>query len=379
MFLELGYEFYQRDNIIRRAMMHIRRLRWLSAALALAFFLGVGFDVASRLTSWSPVASAYAQEEGADEEEAPPDRPETFWDYYKQGGMTMWPLLGTAIWVTSVLVELGIKLRVKYFAPEHVVAQITNALEVADYQKAWRVAAENPSPLSRVFCAAIEKLPKGREALEGAAGEAAMDENNAFRVKISYLSLNAAVAPMLGLFGTISGMISAFNQMAYEGAVGDPTKLAGSIGEALITTYAGLVVAIPAMTIYYVVGNMLKGKMSVIQNHLSEFVDMIHFESISPDLVVVTREMKAKILGGEVAAAKGGRKGPPAGGAKSTSGSAGARTTGTGQPPMPPPPSGPAAAAAATPAQMVNCPNCKASIAVGTKKCPGCGTELDWE
>ena len=357
--------------------MQTRRFRWLSAALAMGFFLGLGLDFTSRTCPLGWVGAAQAQETtSSEEEEAPSDRPETLWDYYRQGGFAMWPLLGMAIWTTAILVELIIKFRVKYFAPDHVVSQIISALEVADYQKAWRVAAENPGPLSRVFCAAIEKLPKGREALELAAGEAAMDENNNFRTKISYLSLNAAVAPMIGLFGTMSGMISAFNKMAYEGAAGDPTKLAASIGEALITTYGGLVVAIPAMMAYYIVGNVLKGKMAVVQNRMSEFVDIIDFDRVTPDMVVVTREMKAKLLGVELAAsAKGGRKAPPAGGAKSSTGSAGARMT--GQAPMPPP-AGPAAAAA-TPAQMVNCPNCKASIAVGTKKCPGCGTELEWE
>ncbi len=354
-------------------MIRSRRLRWLSAGLALALILGLGLDFSSRITiGWMGIAHAQDADAG-DDGTAPPERPETLWDYYKQGGFAMWPLLAEAIWVTAILVELAIKLRVKYFVPPHVVSQISGALEVSDYQKAWRMGMENPSPLSKMFCPAIEKLPKGREALEAAAGEAAMDINNDFRTKVSYISLNAAVAPMMGLFGTISGMISAFNQMAYEGAVGDPTKLAGSIGEALITTYGGLVIAIPAMTIYHIIGNVLKGKMTVLQTQMTEFIDMINFDSISPDMVVVSREMKAKYLG--AAAPKGGGRGPAAGGTKSsTTGSASARLTGQ----TPQPPGGPAAAAA-TPAQMVNCPNCKASIAVGTKQCPGCGTELDWE
>ena len=80
---------------------------------------------------------------------------------------------------------------------------------------------------------AIAKLPKGRTAVEETAVEAAANVNADFKIKLSYLSLIAGVGPMIGLFGTMSGMIGAFNSMAYGGATGDPTKLAGDIGEAL--------------------------------------------------------------------------------------------------------------------------------------------------
>ena len=358
-------------------MRFIHARKWF-ALLVVGGVLGFGLPL---LTAWMPAlstfGSALAQDAaatsggGGDAPAAPSGRPETFGDYWKQGGTTMWPLLGTLIWATAVFIELLMKLRPAYFCPPHIVTQLTAAMEVADYQKAWRVAMENPSPLSRIFAAGIEKLPRGREALEVTASEAATEENNNFKTKTSYLSLNAAVAPMLGLFGTISGMISAFNKMAYEGGTGDPSKLASSIGEALITTYSGLVVAIPAMTVYYIIGNRLKAMMSVTQNTLTQLVEYVDFDKIPDDLVVVTREMKAKMLAGEFSPKKG--KG---GGTTSAAPAAPAKASKTASAPVAAPvaPSAPAAAA-----QMVPCPNCNKEIAVGTKKCPSCGMDLDWE
>lgn len=353
-------------------MRHVQCRKMLALLIAVVV-LGFGLPIASLwLPGLSAAGAAMAQGTPAEGGEAAPvddGRPTTFGDYWKQGGTTMWPLLATLVWATAVFIELLMKLRPKYFCPDNVVRQLTAAMEVADYQKAWRIAMENPSPVSRIFARSIEKLPRGTEAVEEAAAESATEENNAFKTKLSYLSLNAAVAPMLGLFGTISGMISAFNKMAYEGGTGDPTKLASSIGEALITTYAGLVVAIPAMTIFYIIGNRLKSMMTITQNTLTLLLEYVDFGSLPDDLVVVTREMKAAALTGGFSGRKG--KGasipPPAPAAPEKS----AKTASS-------PVAAPAAPAAPA-AQMVQCPNCSKEIAVGSKKCPACGTELDWE
>ena len=352
-------------------MRRVQHGKWF-AMLVVACVLGLGLPVlTSLLAPQSSVGTAIAQEAaGGGGEAAPVDdgRPTTFWDYFKQGGATMWPLLGTLIWATAVFIELLMKLRPKYFCPQNVVSQISSAMEVADYQKAWRIAMETPSPISRIFAAAVEKLPRGVEAVETAAVEAAQEENNTFKTKASYLSLNAAVAPMLGLFGTISGMISAFNKMAYEGGTGDPTKLASSIGEALITTYSGLVVAIPAMTIYYVIGNRLKAMMSLTQNTFTQLMEYVQFDKLPDDLVVVTREMKAAMLSGAFSAKKGKGAVPPP-----SAPAAPAKSSKTASSPVAPP------VAPGASEQMVPCPNCSKEIAVGTKKCPSCGTDLDWE
>jgi biopolymer transport protein ExbB len=283
--------------------------------------------------------------------------PTSFFDYFSQGGTTMWPLMGSLIWFTAVTIELLIKLRVKYFCPPAVVSNLQQILLVKDYQKAWQLATDNPCPLSSIVAAGLEKLPQGKEALEVAAAEAAANINADYKIKNSYISLNATIAPLLGLFGTISGMVGAFNSMAYSGAVGDPTKLAGDIGEALITTYTGLVIAIPAFCVFYVLGNRQRKVLAKTQEIMTQLTDEIDFSEL-PE-VVVTREMRAKALAG-------------GGGEKLTA----------SQPPAPaaeqaPEPAAPEEASAE--AAAAKCPQCNAAIPVGVKNCPKCGAEIEWE
>ncbi len=322
-----------------------------AAALAAGAILGWGLVCAS--AAWGQDAAAGG--------EGKPDLttlsyrdggpPTTFFDYWSQGGSTMWPLLGSLIWFTAVAIELLIKMRMKYFCPPAVVTALQQTLLVKDYQKAWRIASSNVSPLSAIVAAALEKLPQGKEAFEVAAAEAGANVNAEFKMKNSYISLNATIAPLLGLFGTMSGMVGAFNAMAYSGAVGDPTKLAGDIGEALITTYTGLVIAIPAFIAYYVLGNRLRKVLTGTQALVNQMMGEIDFSDL-PE-VVVTREMRAQNLAG----------GSPELLAAAT----------------PAVPAVSAAAPAAEAAESAQCPQCQAPIAVGVKNCPKCGAEIEWE
>ncbi len=278
--------------------------------------------------------------------------PTSFFDYWSQGGMTMWPLLASLVWFTAVTIELVIKLRVKYFCPPAVIAGLQQTLMVKDYQKAWRLATDNPCPLSAIVAAALEKLPQGKEVFEATAAEAAANINAEYKIKNAYISLNATIAPLLGLFGTISGMVGAFNSMAYSGAVGDPTKLAGDIGEALITTYTGLVIAIPAFCVFYILANRQRQVLAGAQAIMNQLMDEVDFNNL-PE-VVVTREMRQMTMGGAAMA-------PAAAGAPAAAVPAHA------------------APAAAPAAEAAECPQCKAPITVGVKSCPKCGTEIEWE
>lgn len=325
-------------------------LRGLAVVFIVQIFLGIGAPCFSGFGVETAYAQASEQSGGAADKAK---KPETFMDYYRQGGTTMWPLLATAIWATSVMVELLIKLRKNKLCPPEVIQQLFQVIAVKDYQKAWKIGMDNPSSATRIFCAAIEKLPKGRVMFEEAAVEAASAELNIFRSKNAYINLNASIAPLLGLFGTISGMVGAFNSMAYSGAVGDPTRLAGDIGEALITTYAGLVIAIPCLCVYYILGNRMKKLMEYVQGRLAMLFDEIDFDDISPDLVVASKEMRLAYM-------QGGKGGAAAAAPAAASSAAKAKP-------------------AAAQAEVVPCPNCQKEVAVGMKKCPHCNSDLDWE
>ena len=297
------------------------------------------------------ITSAFAQAPapaatGGGGGETPPGPPETLADYFRGAGITKWPLLGSAIWITALIIELMIRGRVKGLCPPDTVSQLSSIIAVKDYVKAWQFCIDNPSALTRAMAPAIEKIPKGAEACADAAMDYMNFQNNIFKVKCSYLNLNATVNTLLGLFGTISGMISAFNKMAYAGATGDPAKLAGSIGEALICTWIGLGLAIASLYLFYVLTNRTKAAMTGMQNIITRLLDEIDFASVTPDTEIVTSEMKARAMGGKGGAA-----------------------TATAAAPR----------VAAKAPEMAQCPHCQHQVQVGVAKCPSCNSELEWE
>jgi biopolymer transport protein ExbB len=103
--------------------------------------------------------------------------------------------------------------------------------------------------------------------------EAGNEQMVTFMRPINYLSMIGSVAPMLGLLGTVSGMIKAFQTIS-AGGMGKPELLAGNIGEALITTAAGLIIAIPAMTAYFVFKNNFIKDMSTMGRMVGHFMNV---------------------------------------------------------------------------------------------------------
>jgi len=298
-------------------------------------------------------SSALAQE--VEKAKGPPS---TFLDYWALSGPTKWALVGSAIWCTALLIEILMRVRVNVFCPPDVIRQLTQVMLVKDYTKAWKLCMDNPSPLSRMMAPGIERIPKGEDAVKEAIMEASNIEFDKFKVKNSYLNLNATVNTLLGLFGTISGMIGAFNKMAYAGASGDPAKLAGDIGEALIVTWTGLAIAIIAMYLFYILTNRLKAVTSNVQQVINALIQYINFNEVGPDMVVVPAEMRAAYEGGGAAGAV----------------AASARSVKTG------PVAASAPKSAAKPAaETIACPNCGKNISVGIKKCPHCNNDLEWE
>ncbi|MFP4283438.1 MAG: MotA/TolQ/ExbB proton channel family protein [Opitutales bacterium] len=183
----------------------------------------------------------------------------------QQGGWAMWPL-GLLMLGCFYLVFLCWTLTTpQKFAAPGLVGELTPALRRRDFAGARAIAERHSTVLGRLLAVALTKgrrdAPDGhREAMETAFVEAAEGEENAVGQWINYLNVIATVAPMVGLLGTVSGMIGAFQTISL-GGMGKPELLAGDIGEALITTATGLVIGIPAMIGYFFYRNRLTARM----------------------------------------------------------------------------------------------------------------------
>ena len=182
----------------------------------------------------------------------------TFWGLVKKGGLTMFPL-GFLMAATIGLTIYGfIATQEKKMMQTQLLPSIQNSLESLNIQEASNICAGNPCLLTNIMLSGIQRLNDGvldTDSMERAMEEASVEETAAGLKPINYLSIIASIAPMLGLLGTVSGMIKAFEKIG-QGGMGKPELLAADIGEAMVTTATGLIIGIPAMFFYF----LLKGK-----------------------------------------------------------------------------------------------------------------------
>jgi biopolymer transport protein ExbB len=163
------------------------------------------------------------------------------------------------LWICSALIvylviDLYMKTSHKQFISPVAVEAFRSFFRAGDYHGAYNWARANPGILANVIYAGLKHAPSGKQAAEDAMGSAIIGENSRFQSKIAYLSVIGVIAPMIGLTGTVVGMIQAFAAMGQAGAA-DPSKLSGAIGHVLHATASGLAVAIPAFVFYYLIRN----------------------------------------------------------------------------------------------------------------------------
>lgn len=171
-----------------------------------------------------------------------------------QGGWAMIPLGLLSVTMIFFIVQNLISLREKGLLHSEMMPTFLQMMVKGEVLQALEHCRENPAMFTLIFGAGLERcmdedkidFAKVKESAE----EATIEQVTQLMKPIDYLSIIGAIAPMLGLLGTVSGMIKAFNTMGSQG-MGKPEMLAGNIGEALITTATGLVIAIPAMLFYF--------------------------------------------------------------------------------------------------------------------------------
>lgn len=168
--------------------------------------------------------------------------------------ITMLLLLMSAV-VMGFSLMLVFKFRQNQVIPEETRDEIEQLLAEKKYREAIEFAEEEESYLGKVASAALSEAANGYSAMERAVEESGDAEAVKMLRPIEYLNVLGNISPMIGLFGTVFGMIVAFQKLVEGGGSADPTELAGGISTALVTTFWGLVVAIPALTAYSLIRN----------------------------------------------------------------------------------------------------------------------------
>lgn len=174
----------------------------------------------------------------------------------KANGFVFGPLLLSLSFVMVALIMMNVlQVRRDNLLPAAFIESFEERITAKDYQGAYETAKSDDSVVARVLAAGLSKLNRGyNEAIEGMQ-EVGEDENMALEHRLSYLSLIAAIAPMIGLAGTVWGMIGAFENIARTTSAVKPSEMAQDIYTALFTTLEGLGIAIPAMVFYSLLRN----------------------------------------------------------------------------------------------------------------------------
>ncbi len=198
-----------------------------------------------------PATAGWAQTTG---EAAPSAEMLTFQQLMQMGGVLMYVLVALSVLGLALIVYYALVLRVRNIAPAAQALRLRELLKEQRRRDARELCAQEPTALAAVTAAGLDFLKENPSVKSGMLKEIMESEGSrqAGRMQnmIHYLLDLSAVAPMVGLLGTVIGMLKAFNSVAFDLAKARPMELAGGVGQALITTIAGLIVAIPAMMAY---------------------------------------------------------------------------------------------------------------------------------
>jgi len=200
-----------------------------------------------------------------------------FSEFIIPGGTVMYLLLAASVLAIAVMVERAISLRRSAVIPADLVQEIEDAVRHQDDAKAESLCAAHNNAMTRILWRALKSRGVSRPVLKEIIEENGRQEIAHLERYVGILGLIAAIAPLLGLLGTVIGMIEVFAVISLEG-VGKADVLAGGISKALTTTAAGLCVAIPSLVAYRYFEARIDHFVIEIEMHALRFVELLKGE-----------------------------------------------------------------------------------------------------
>ncbi len=200
---------------------------------------------------------------------------------FEEGGFWMWPILVTGIVVIAIVLERAFILYVRTSSKrEGFLSQMRSLIMSRNLDKAVQFASHDPSPLGKIVKAGLLKVNHDDEVVQSAMDEAALREVPSLERRTGFLPMLSNVATLLGLLGTVIGLIQSFAAVSSADAATKATLLSKGISEAMNCTAFGLIVAIPALMFY-----------ALLQNRTQRVIDDINAASVNVvNLVIVNRD-----------------------------------------------------------------------------------------
>ncbi len=213
--------------------------------------------------TWGPQVILAAQDEAApaatppaaEASEPPQDISVLGWLRNALGWLYILVFLGLSFILVALFIMNLIAARRDYICPQTLIDGFESLLDEKKYQDAYELAKADESFLGNVLSSGLARLSSGYDHSVEAMQEVGQEESMKIQHRLSYLALIGTISPMIGLFGTVDGMIRSFFVIATGGGSPDPNKLADGISKALVTTLIGLAIAIPAIAAYNILRN----------------------------------------------------------------------------------------------------------------------------
>lgn len=198
--------------------------------------------------------------------------------YILKGGTMMIPIILCSIIALAITLERFYSLRTIKIQPPEFVTKMKRVLNANKVQEAIAICSNNSFPVAKIMEAGILKRDQSRDQIKEAIEHMGKRESTNLHRYLAPLATIAVISPLLGLLGTVTGMIKVFNVISLQG-VGHPTALAAGISEALVTTAAGLFVAIPTLVIHNFFLKKANANILEMENTSMELLDILAEQS----------------------------------------------------------------------------------------------------
>ena len=240
-------------------------MRWMAMMALVALLVGAAADVSQDLLFQTTPGVAMAED--ATEAEAIVDR--TWWDSLMAAGVIGIVILLCSIAALALSIQYAVEQKQDKLVPPHLVTELEQLFEEQAYDEAAELCQADDCYLTRIVGSGLSKMEGGYDAIMKGVEVSGDEELGKSLGKLSNLALLVGICPMLGLFGTVTGMIGAFNTIASTAGGATPAQLADGISMALVTTFLGLLVAIPTSVAFH----FLKGRLLRVSMEAGAIVD----------------------------------------------------------------------------------------------------------
>ncbi|MFO7821619.1 MAG: MotA/TolQ/ExbB proton channel family protein [Lentisphaeria bacterium] len=257
-------------------MKHIVR-KWLVAVILVAGLFAVS-DIYAQ-------GEAEGGASGANVEESAGGGQPGFVKIVFQGGavnLIIWFMIfGTSAATIALIIDALITVKRDKLRPEELVEGVRESLDEGDLDAAVESCESNPGPLSSILMVGFSNISEGFDVIQDAIASAAEMETEKLLQRVNYLNLCGQIAPMLGLLGTVTGMVKAFGGLGGATGGAKAAILASAISTALWTTAVGLMIAVPALLAY-----------TLVRNHATRII--LEIEATVTDLIKVLRNAEVE-------------------------------------------------------------------------------------